>query len=179
MQTFKTGPTQDQLQSMDRDLQFYPSTIQCPSVLTPAQIESFNTDGYVKGVPIFDAGEIAEHRHHFDQLLAKAMANGGTSRRLRPSAVWRGLRFNAASAHRRLRAGCSGPGGRRARIPVLLPAAPRSRQHFLASGCQPLATDAVKNSDDLARHRRCQHGKFLHALHRRLPSPRSHRLSPE
>ena len=45
MQTFKTGPTPDQLREMDRDIQFYPSTTKSPSALTLEQIESFNTDG--------------------------------------------------------------------------------------------------------------------------------------
>ena len=76
---FKTGPSPEQLRAMDRDLQFYPSVTQDPSVLSAAQVDSFNRDGYVKGVRIFDAEEIAEHRRHFDRLIAKAMANGGTS----------------------------------------------------------------------------------------------------
>ena len=79
MRTFKTGPTPEQLRAMDRDLRFFPSETRSPSALTPEQVESFNRDGYVKGVPIFDSGEIAGHRRHFDRLLEEAMANGGTS----------------------------------------------------------------------------------------------------
>ena len=79
MQTFKTRPSPEQLQAMDRDLRFYPSTTQSPSALTPEQVESFNTNGYLKGVRIFDEVEIAEHRHYFDKLLADVMAAGGTS----------------------------------------------------------------------------------------------------
>ena len=62
-----------------RDIQFYPSTTKSPSALTLEQIESFNTDGYLKGLRIFDEVEIAEHRQYFDRLLADTMAAGGTS----------------------------------------------------------------------------------------------------
>ena len=78
-QKFKTVPSPEQLRTMDRDLQFYPSTTPNPAALTPQQIESFNTNGYLKGLRIFDEGEIAELRHYFDKLLADVMAAGGTS----------------------------------------------------------------------------------------------------
>ena len=57
---FKTYPTQDQLAHMDRDLTFHPSAVQSPKVLTPAQIAHFNSQGYVNGIRVFSAGEIAE-----------------------------------------------------------------------------------------------------------------------
>ena len=78
-QTFKTGPSPEQLREMERDIQFYPSTVSNPSALTPEQVESFNTHGYLKGLRIFDEVEIAEHREYFDGLLADTMAAGGTS----------------------------------------------------------------------------------------------------
>lgn len=77
--TFKTGPSPDQLRSMDRDLRFHPSTTRDPAALTRPQIESFNRDGYIKGLRIFDDGEMAAHRRYFDRLLADTMAAGGTS----------------------------------------------------------------------------------------------------
>ena len=79
MQTFKTGPSPDQLRAMARDLQFYPRTTRNPSALTHQQIASFNRDGYITGLRIFDDGEIAGHRRYFDRLLADTMAAGGTS----------------------------------------------------------------------------------------------------
>jgi non-heme Fe2+,alpha-ketoglutarate-dependent halogenase len=79
MQAFKTGATPEQLREMDRDIRFYPSTVQAPSALTPQQVESFNTNGYLKGLPVFDEAEIAEHREYFDGLLAETVAAGGTS----------------------------------------------------------------------------------------------------
>ena len=79
VRTFKTGPSPDQLRAMDRDLRFHPSTTQHPSALTHDQIASFNRDGYIKGLRIFDDGEIAVHRRYFDRLLADTMASGGSS----------------------------------------------------------------------------------------------------
>ena len=79
VQTFKTVPDPDQLRAMDRDLRFYPSTTEDPSALTPQQIESFNREGYIKGLRIFDDDEIAGHRRYFDRLLTDTMAAGGTS----------------------------------------------------------------------------------------------------
>ena len=77
--TFKTGPSPDQLRAMDRDLRFHPSTTRDPTALTREQIEAFNRDGYIKGLRIFDDGEIAGHRRYFDRLLADTVAAGGTS----------------------------------------------------------------------------------------------------
>ncbi len=79
MRTFKTGPTPEQLREMDRDIQFYPSTTQSPQALTPEQIVSFNSHGYLKGLRIFDDEEIAEIRDYLDGLLADTMAAGGSS----------------------------------------------------------------------------------------------------
>ena len=76
---FKTLPNPRQLEEMERDLRFHPSTVENPTVLTCPQIESFNRDGYVKGIHIFDEDEIYEHRCYFDDLLAQVMAAGGSS----------------------------------------------------------------------------------------------------
>ena len=80
--TYKTDkimPTWEQLAEMGRDLQFYPSITAHPKVLTQKQLADFNRVGYVKGIPIFDEGEIGEHRQYFDTLLASVMAGGGSS----------------------------------------------------------------------------------------------------
>ena len=42
-----------------RDLRFHPTVNLRPQVLTPAQIEQFNRDGYIKGIRIFSDDEIA------------------------------------------------------------------------------------------------------------------------
>ena len=64
---------------MDRDLRFHPSTVTEPRHLTCEQIESFNTHGYLKGLPVLDADPALETRSYFDQLLAATMKAGGDS----------------------------------------------------------------------------------------------------
>jgi non-heme Fe2+,alpha-ketoglutarate-dependent halogenase len=76
---FKTIPNHDQLQQIERDLRFHPSTVQDPQTLSREQVEAFNRDGYLKGIPVFSRGEMAEHRAYFDTLLARVLAEGGSS----------------------------------------------------------------------------------------------------
>jgi len=64
---------------MHRDLEFHPSTTQSSRTLSTEQVESFNRLGYLKGLLMFDADEIAEHRQFFDRLLADTMAAGSTN----------------------------------------------------------------------------------------------------
>lgn len=70
---------QNELESVNRDLRFYPVTNDRPAVLTPEQIEAYNRDGYIKPVRIFSPAEIAEHRAYLDDLLARTLAAGGDS----------------------------------------------------------------------------------------------------
>ena len=80
MQTqFKTIPGQQELQEVERDLRFHPSTVRDPKTLAAEQVEQFNRDGYLKGLRIFNDEEIAEHRAYLDELLARVLAAGGTS----------------------------------------------------------------------------------------------------
>lgn len=76
---YKIVPDQQELDAIERDLKFYPSTCAEPRVLTPAQIEMFNREGYVRPVTIFERHEIDEIRAYFDDLLARVIAAGGDS----------------------------------------------------------------------------------------------------
>ena len=67
------------IDDLPRDLRYRPCQNQNPQTLTHAQIEAFNRDGYLKGIRIFSAAEIAEIRTYFDQLLTRVMAEGGDS----------------------------------------------------------------------------------------------------
>ena len=73
---FKALPTQDELREMERDLRFFPSTVDDPTTLTTGQVAAFNRDGYLKGFRIFDPEEIAGHRAFFDEQLRKVQAAG-------------------------------------------------------------------------------------------------------
>lgn len=76
---YKTIPNQEQLSQLERRLQFHPSAVSNPQMLTPEQIDFYNRNGYLKGFRIFDAAEIGEHRRFLDETLAKVIAAGGNS----------------------------------------------------------------------------------------------------
>jgi hypothetical protein len=76
---FKPIPRQDELAGIERDLRFHPCGVPDPQTLTHAQIEQFNRDGFLKGLRVFSAAEMVEHRAYFDALLARVLAAGGTS----------------------------------------------------------------------------------------------------
>ncbi|MBT5019546.1 phytanoyl-CoA dioxygenase family protein [Planctomicrobium sp.] len=76
---FKMIPDQDELDQMERDLKFYPSTVTEPKALDLTQIEQFNREGYVRPISIFNDEEISEHRSYFDDLLQKVIEEGGNS----------------------------------------------------------------------------------------------------
>lgn len=70
---------ENELDALQRDLRFHPSTTPHPQVLSRAQLEAYNHDGYLKALPLFDAEEIAAQRRYFDQLLTRALTEGGNS----------------------------------------------------------------------------------------------------
>ncbi|WP_339742860.1 phytanoyl-CoA dioxygenase family protein [uncultured Rubinisphaera sp.] len=77
--SYKIVPDQEELDAIERDLKFYPSTNKDPKVLTPEQIEHYNREGYIHPISIFSAGEIGEIRSYFDELLERVIAEGGDS----------------------------------------------------------------------------------------------------
>ena len=79
MKSFAITPDADELESMDRDLRFYPATTKSPETLSLDQIERFNADGYVAPVDIFSPDEADELRSYFDELLERTVAAGGNS----------------------------------------------------------------------------------------------------
>ena len=79
MNTPQFIPTTGDLSTVNRDLRFHPCTNPHPQTLTPAQLDAFNREGYLKGIRIFETGEIADIRAYFDDLLARTLAAGGDS----------------------------------------------------------------------------------------------------
>ena len=77
--SFSTIPDHSELEQMERRLQFHPSTTAAPAVLAPEQIASYNRDGYLKGLRVFDDEEISTIRTYFDGVLARVIAGGGDS----------------------------------------------------------------------------------------------------
>jgi hypothetical protein len=75
----KSFPTPDEMPGLARRLEFHPSTVTNPRVLTRAQIAHYNEHGYVMPVDVFDAQEIAAVRTFFDGVLARTLRAGRTS----------------------------------------------------------------------------------------------------
>jgi non-haem Fe2+, alpha-ketoglutarate-dependent halogenase len=91
--SFNAIPGQDDLSAVARDLSFHPSSNPTPRILTSAQIDRFNLDGYLMPFRIFSKAEITDLRAYFDRLLAKYTAEGKdsysiSSAHLRHSRVW-------------------------------------------------------------------------------------------
>ncbi len=61
---------------LQRDLSFHPVMNPTPRVLTAAQIEQYNTWGYIVPLDVLTPAEVAEHRAYFEQLLANTLAHG-------------------------------------------------------------------------------------------------------
>lgn len=76
---FKAVLDQSDLAAFPRDLQFHPTHNPHPQVLTPAQIDDFNRNGFLMGMQAYTPAEIAKVRAYFDDLLARVIAAGGDS----------------------------------------------------------------------------------------------------
>ncbi|HRX77719.1 MAG TPA: phytanoyl-CoA dioxygenase family protein [Pirellulaceae bacterium] len=76
---FKIIPGGDELAQVERDLRFHPASSTNLEKLTPDEIASFNRNGYLKSLRVFEANEITDIRAYFDRLLSEALANGADS----------------------------------------------------------------------------------------------------
>jgi hypothetical protein len=76
---YKIIPDQSDIDAIERDLRFYPSTVEEPRVLTREQVAGYNRDGFIRPIRIYSDDEIADIRRYFDDLLAKVLAAGGDS----------------------------------------------------------------------------------------------------
>ncbi len=75
----KTFPDSQQLAQLERELQFHPSTVETPRVLSRNQIEKLNQCGYIQGIDVLSDSEVSEHRQSFDGLLRSVVQEGGNS----------------------------------------------------------------------------------------------------
>lgn len=69
----------DAFPELERVRQFFPLGVEKPKLLTKAQIEHYNSKGYIFPFDVFTPTEIGEVRAYFDDLLPKAMAAGWNS----------------------------------------------------------------------------------------------------
>ena len=76
---FRAVPRPGDIEGMERDLRFHPSTTEAPQALSPQQVESFNRDGFLKNLKVYEDGEIDPIRSFFDELLQRTLASGEDS----------------------------------------------------------------------------------------------------
>lgn len=76
---FSVIPTEDELNAIGRDLRFHPTQNAHPKVLTTAQVDNFNKNGYVAPLDVYTSNEIQDIRNYFDDLLQRVVAAGGNS----------------------------------------------------------------------------------------------------
>ena len=69
----------DAFPELDRVKKFFPLGVENTQLLTKAQIDQYNDQGYLFPFDIFSVEEITEIRAYFDDLLPKAMAAGWNS----------------------------------------------------------------------------------------------------
>ena len=93
-------PSTEDLAKTQRDLRFHPSTTTNPKTLTAEQISAFNRDGYLAKIPIFSEEEIVSIRRYFDDLLAKTLAEGGTSYSISTAHLRFGRVYDILTDHR-------------------------------------------------------------------------------
>ncbi len=76
---FAIIPDRKSIASVEREIRFFPSENASPDVLTRSQIETWNSDGYLGPLDVYDQESILETRHYFDGLLASTLAEGKDS----------------------------------------------------------------------------------------------------
>lgn len=72
-------PDDASLASIDRDIRFFETVNPNPRHLDPQQIEAWNRDGYLGPLDVLDAGEAADLKSYFDEVLQRTVAAGGDS----------------------------------------------------------------------------------------------------
>jgi hypothetical protein len=91
--TFAIIPDRDSIATVDRQIAFFPTHNPAPKLLSTADIERWNRDGYLGPLDVYEDQSIAEIRRYFDQLLAETIAAGGdsysiSSAHLKHARVW-------------------------------------------------------------------------------------------
>lgn len=76
---FKVIPDDGELETLKRNLTFFPADPARATTLTAAQIDGYNREGFIRPVDVYPTDQILEIRRYFDRLLEKAIAAGGNS----------------------------------------------------------------------------------------------------
>lgn len=78
-QPFSIVPSDQELQSLDRDLNFHPVENDQPRILSVDQIANFNRLGFIAPLDAYGFEEVAAIRDYFDSLLERVIQEGGNS----------------------------------------------------------------------------------------------------
>lgn len=76
---FSVVPTNEQLNSLNRDLSFHTVNNASPKYLSSQQVENYNKLGFVAPLQAYSSTEIDGIRNYFDDLLQRVIAQGGDS----------------------------------------------------------------------------------------------------
>lgn len=90
---FAIIPDRKSIASVDREIDFFPTSNNTPQSLSPEQVETWNQDGYLGPLDVYSDQAIEEIRSYFDALLADALAQGQdsysiSSAHLKHARVW-------------------------------------------------------------------------------------------
>lgn len=76
---FDITPDQESIATVDRDIRFFPTSNDQPSSLSAACIDTWNREGYLGPLDLYDERSIIEIRGYFDKLLEETLASGQDS----------------------------------------------------------------------------------------------------
>ena len=90
---FAIVPDRTSIETVEREIRFFPASAESPTSLSAVQIESWNHDGYLGPLDLFDQQLIGEIRSYFDHLLETTLAEGRdsysiSSAHLKHAPVW-------------------------------------------------------------------------------------------
>ena len=76
---FEITPAISKQERSNKRFEFTPASCEAPQVLSVAQIETFNREGFIHGLQLFAPEAIAEIRNYFDMLLVETLRSGKSS----------------------------------------------------------------------------------------------------
>ena len=76
---FDITPDQKSIATVERDIRFFPTSNHDPSSLSVACIDTWNREGYLGPLDLYDQRSIIEIRSYFDKLLEETLASGQDS----------------------------------------------------------------------------------------------------
>jgi hypothetical protein len=76
---FEITPAISKQERSNKRFEFTPASCEAPQVLSVAQIETFNREGFIHGLQLFAPEAIAEICNYFDRLLVETLRSGKSS----------------------------------------------------------------------------------------------------